>query len=163
MPLPQVPAPALLVFDFDGVLTDNRVWVFEDGEEAVSCSRADGLAFDMLRDAKIPAIILSTEKNPVVSQRGKKLQIDVLQAVADKAGALAKYCGARGITLEEVVYIGNDLNDLPAMRIVGCAVAVADAHPVVKERAHLILLTSGGQGVAREIVEDYLQLPSKYL
>jgi 3-deoxy-D-manno-octulosonate 8-phosphate phosphatase (KDO 8-P phosphatase) len=163
MPLPNVPLPALIVFDFDGVLTNNSVLVSQDGTESVLCSRADGLAFDMIREAGVSAIIMSTEENPVVLQRGKKLRVEVLQAVTDKGAELQRVCQERGVPLNQVVFVGNDLNDLPAMRLVGCAVAVADSHPEVLKRADLCLRTKGGYGVAREIAEDFLQLSSKYL
>ncbi len=163
MPLPHISSLALVVFDFDGVLTDNRVLVSSDGTESVFCSRSDGLAFDMLREAGIPAIIMSTETNPVVAQRAKKLNLEVLRAVADKGAELRRYCTERGIPLESVAFVGNDLNDLPAMTIVGCAIAPADSHPEVLKHAHLRLRTNGGHGVAREIFEEHLQLPSKYL
>lgn len=153
---------ALLVFDFDGVLTDNRVLVMEDGTEAVFCSRADGLAFDALRRHGLPALILSTETNRVVQARATKLRVEALQAVRDKATALREFCAARKIALAEVAFVGNDLNDLPVMRIVGHPVAVADAHPAVTQVARYVLRTSGGQGVAREIVEQLLQLPMGY-
>lgn len=153
---------ALLVFDFDGVLTDNRVLVMEDGTEAVFCSRADGLAFDALRRHGLPALILSTETNRVVQARATKLKVEALQSVRDKAIALREFCAARQIALAEVAFVGNDLNDLPVMRIVGHPVAVADAHPAVTRVARHVLKTSGGHGVAREIVEQLLQLPMGY-
>ena len=156
-PSPPVIAGArLVVFDFDGVLTDNRVLVFEDGREAVLCNRADGLAFDALRAVGLPALILSTERNPVVAARAKKLGVPVLQAVADKAEALAAHCAAAGIALVDVVYLGNDVNDLPALRLVGHPVAVADAHPLARRAAHHVLATRGGDGAARELVERLL-------
>jgi len=148
----------LIVFDFDGVLTDNRVIVFENGSEAVICNRADGLAFDMLRAAGIPVVIMSTERNPVVSARAAKLQVPVLQAIKDKRQALADHCRATGIDLSRVVFVGNDVNDLPAMESVGFPIAVADAHETVKAKAWAVLATRGGDGVAREVVEQILGL-----
>ncbi|MGN7611482.1 KdsC family phosphatase [Magnetococcales bacterium HHB-1] len=152
----------LIVFDFDGVLTDNRVIVMENGLEAVICNRGDGLAFDILRDAGIPCLILSTETNPVVSQRAKKIKVPVLQAIEDKAEALRNYCEEHNIPLEEVMFVGNDLNDLPALRIVGYPVLVGDAHPKAFRANTIHLKTNGGAGVAREIVDDLLRLPSRY-
>ena len=96
MPLPHISSLALLVFDFDGMLTDNRVLVSQDGTEFVTCSRSDGLAFDILREAGVPTIIMSTETNPVVSQRASKLKVAVLQAVADKGTELTSYCAEHG-------------------------------------------------------------------
>lgn len=148
----------LIVFDFDGVLTDNRVFVFDNGSEAVVCNRADGLAFDMIRAAGIPVMIMSTERNPVVSMRAAKLQVPVLQAIKDKRTALTNHCRAVGIDLDRVVFVGNDVNDLPAMQMVGFPIAVADAHAAVKAKAWTVLATRGGDGVARELVEEVLAL-----
>lgn len=149
---------SLLVFDFDGVLTDNRVLVLEDGREAVLCNRADGLAFDMFRAAGLRVLIMSTERNPVVAARAAKLRVPVLQAVGDKGLALNERCRADGLDLRRVAFVGNDLNDLPAMRLVGFPIAVADAHPQVKRMAWAVLATRGGDGAAREVAEDILGL-----
>lgn len=148
----------LLVFDFDGVLTDNRVLVLEDGREAVVCNRADGLGFDLLRDAAVNVMVMSTERNPVVAARAAKLRVPVLQAVADKGTAIASHCRDAGIALSRVAFVGNDVNDLPAMRRVGFPIAVADAHPAVKRIAWAVLATRGGDGVAREVAETLLGL-----
>jgi len=148
----------LLVFDFDGVLTDNRVIVHQDGTEAVVCNRADGLALDVFRQKGIPTLILSTETNPVVGARAKKLQIPVLQSVTDKGEAIFEYCSEIAIALDGVMFVGNDLNDLSAMERVKYPVAVADAHPRVKSIAWRVLRTRGGSGVAREIAEDILRV-----
>lgn len=150
--------PALVVFDFDGVLTDNRVLVFEDGREAVFCNRSDGLAFDMLRHASIPTLILSTEKNPVVGARAQKLRVDVLQSVSNKKETLQNYCKKNKIPLHSVMFIGNDINDLEVMKTVGYPVAVSDAHPSVKNVACYISECIGGQGVARDVVENLIML-----
>lgn len=148
----------LIVFDFDGVLTDNRVIVFDNGHEAVLCNRADGLAFDMMRAARIPVLIISTEHNPVVTARAAKLQVPVLQAIKDKRQALTDHCLSAGVDLSRVVFVGNDVNDLPAMQLVGFPIAVADAHEAVKAKAWTVLATGGGDGVAREVVEQILGL-----
>jgi YrbI family 3-deoxy-D-manno-octulosonate 8-phosphate phosphatase len=144
----------LVVFDFDGVLTDNRVLVMDDGREAVLCNRADGLAFDRFRTERLPTAIMSTERNPVVSARAAKLKTAVLQSIADKGAALAGYCRERGADPHRVVFVGNDVNDLPAMRLVGYPIAVADAHPDVKAIAWTVLKRRGGEGVARELADD---------
>lgn len=148
----------LIVFDFDGVLTDNKVFVFEDGREAVCCNRADGLAFDMFRAAAIEAAILSTETNPVVSARARKLKLSVVQGAGDKATSIRALVAERSLDLERVMFVGNDLNDLPALRIVGWPIAVADSHPQVKHVARIVLETRGGAGVAREIAETLFRL-----
>lgn len=143
-----------LLFDFDGVLTDNRVLVLDDGREAVSCNRADGLAFDFLRDAGMPAHILSTETNPVVSARAAKLGIEAFTGLGDKAMKVGELCREKGYEASRLMFVGNDVNDLKAMALVGYPVAVADAHEAVREAAWRVLETRGGAGVAREIVES---------
>ena len=148
----------LVVFDFDGVLTDNRVLVFADGTEAVWCTRADGLAFDALRRYGVRTLILSTEKSAVVAARAAKLQVEVMSGCGDKASALQMICRERGLRLQRIVYIGNDLNDLAVMRLVGTPIAVADAHPRVVEIARHTLAARGGEGAAREIAEHVLRL-----
>ena len=145
-----------LVFDFDGVLTDNRVLVFSDGSEAVICNRADGLAFDHFRACDFRVHIISTETNPVVRARGAKLQVPVMDSVANKALAIAELCETEGYEAARLMFVGNDLNDLPAMAAVGYAVAVADAHPKVLDAADHNLTTRGGDGVAREIKESVI-------
>lgn len=142
----------LIAFDFDGVLTDNRVIVFEDGREAVICNRADGLAFDFLRRVSMPVYILSKERNPVVEARARKLGVPALTAVDDKAEALAELCAENGYALERTIFVGNDVNDLPVLKTVGHPVAVADSHPDVRDAARYVLQTRGGDGVVREIV-----------
>ena len=150
--------PKLLVFDFDGVLTNNRVLVFDDGSEAVTCSRADGLGFEMLRTAGVHCVVLSREANPVVTRRCEKLRIGCVQGVGDKELALRELCRRLGIGLESVWYVGNDLNDLEVMKLVGCAICPADAHSAVKAVSHQQLAVRGGDGVVREIAERLLKL-----
>lgn len=142
-----------ILFDFDGVLTDNRVLVLEDGREGVWCNRADGLAFDLLRAVGMPAFIISTETNPVVLGRAAKLKVAALSGLSDKADTVSKLCRDRGFAPERIMFVGNDLNDIGVMKAVAFPVAVADAHPSVKQIAWRVLETAGGAGVAREIVE----------
>ncbi|HTB80524.1 MAG TPA: HAD family hydrolase [Opitutaceae bacterium] len=149
---------ALMVFDFDGVLTDNRVWVTQDGAETVCCNRADGLGFSLLRAAGIPCVILSTETNPVVTHRAKKLGIPAVQSVADKGEAMRKICRDHGVDLAQVAFVGNDLNDLPAFRIVGRRLCPRDAAPEVRRLCDHVLRTRGGAGVVREIAVRFKQL-----
>lgn len=156
--MPWRALPSLVVTDFDGVLTDNRVLVMEDGREAVFCNRADGLGFDLIRARGIPALILSTERNPVVSARARKLRVEVLQAVGDKAGALRAYCARKRIRLRDVWYVGNDTNDLEVMRIVGGPACPADAHPAIRRISRWILRARGGEGVVRELAERLQQI-----
>ena len=155
---PRKTAPRLIVFDFDGVLTDNRVLVFGDGREAVFCNRADGMAFDLFRRNRIPTLILSTERNPVVAARARKLRTPCLQAIGDKSAALRAYCRKRGVPLTEVLFVGNDLNDLGAMRMAGHRACPSDAHPLVRAACRIVLRSRGGDGVAREVAEKILGL-----
>ena len=143
----------LIVYDFDGVMTDNRVIVFQDGTEAVIVNRADGLGVDRFRGLGIPQLILSTETNPVVKARAAKLCIEVIASCKDKKNALENYCAQNGYDLNKVIYIGNDLNDLEVMRIVGFPVAPADAYPKIKKIAKLITEARGGAGVIKELSE----------
>ena len=147
-----------IIFDFDGVLTDNKVYVFEDGSEAVKCSRADGLGFDILKKNKFLVFILSTEKNEVVKFRAKKLGIPVLYGVEDKGTALKNLADKHEINLNKTMFIGNDLNDKPAMDIVNYPIAVADAHQEIKNISCHVLQSKGGEGVVREIIESILEL-----
>lgn len=143
----------LIVFDFDGVMTDNRVILCENGFESVVVNRADGLGVKILRERGFSMLILSTEANGVVAVRGEKLQIPVLHNIPDKAEALIKYCFERQIDINRVMFIGNDINDLDAMKLVGIRVVPADAHRSVKEIADIILSSPGGGGVVRELAD----------
>ena len=145
----------LVILDFDGVLTDNRVYVFEDGSEAVVCSRADGMGIELLKRSGIEGVILSTETNCVVSARAAKLGVECIQGCEDKAKASKKLMLDRGIDPIRVMYVGNDLNDFEAMKLVGIPVAPADAHPAVKALAVVTTTSLGGQGVIREIVDEF--------
>jgi len=146
------------VFDFDGVLTDNLVYVNQHGEEMVSCSRADGLAFDVLRNLEKPAYILSTEKNLVVSARAKKLKIKVIQGATNKSEELKYLASKEGYNIEKVLYVGNDLNDYHVMKLCGTSVCPADGHSEIKKISDVVLKTRGGKGVVRELLEDVLCL-----
>jgi N-acylneuraminate cytidylyltransferase len=142
-----------VAFDFDGVMTDNTVLLAEDGTEIVRCNRSDGLGVDALRAAKIPAIIISTERNPVVKARADKLQLPCLHGLGDKAAALARWLEGQGIAPERVVYVGNDRNDLGCFRLVGMPVAVADADASILGAVRLVLSRPGGRGAVRELCD----------
>ena len=144
---------SLVVFDFDGVFTDNRVYTSQDGVEMVVSNRADSLGLDSLRVLGLPMVILSTEGNEVVAARGRKLKLAVHQACDDKAAWLSAHLAERGFDPATVVYIGNDLNDSAAMRLVGCSVAPADAHVEIRKLASFVLTRNGGQGAVRELCD----------
>jgi N-acylneuraminate cytidylyltransferase len=145
----------LLVLDFDGVLTDNRVWVGEDGHEMIAAHRGDSLIMGKLKQAGTDVIILSSEVNPVVAARAKKMKVDAIHGVGldDKAGVLQNLLKERKIDPARVVYMGNDINDLPCFEIVGWAVAVADAQPEVLLAADHVTRKNGGHGAVREICD----------
>lgn len=154
-PLPEV--VALLVLDFDGVLTDNRVWVDETGRESIAANRSDSIGLNRLRADGVQVLVLSTETNPVVAARCRKLNLPVLQGVGDKAEALRSYLQQHGIPAQQTVYLGNDINDLPCFPIVGCAVVVADAQPAAAVQADRVLTQRGGYGAVRELCDQILE------
>jgi YrbI family 3-deoxy-D-manno-octulosonate 8-phosphate phosphatase len=158
-PIPQ--NVELLVLDFDGVMTDDRVWVDGTGTESVASHRADGMGIARLGQAGIPAVVLSTETNPVVAARCKKLGLPFVQGVVDKRSALRSLLEERGANPAAVVYLGNDVNDLPCFPIVGCAVVVGDAHPQAKAVADVILSRSGGQGAVRELCDRLVAVKTR--
>ncbi|MBI4607077.1 MAG: HAD hydrolase family protein [Planctomycetes bacterium] len=145
--------PALLVLDFDGVLTDDRVYVSEDGAETVCCTRGDGMGTTLLRRAGFPVLVISTEVNPVVAARCRKLKVECIQGVADKTLELRRILAERGVRPEEVVFVGNDVNDIGCARLAGCGLAVADAHPMLVAAARGVLSRPGGRGAVREAAE----------
>jgi N-acylneuraminate cytidylyltransferase len=144
---------AAVVFDFDGVFTDNRVVVLQNGQEAVMCDRGDGWGIARLREAGIPALVLSTETNPVVQARCQKLGLECYGGLSDKRSALARVIAERALDPAQVIFVGNDVNDLECMQTVGCAVAPADAHPAVLSRAQMVLSKPGGRGAIRELCD----------
>lgn len=150
-----------VVFDFDGVHTDDHVWVDQDGKESVRVKRGDGLGVGMLVSEGISVLILSTEKNPVVSKRAEKLGVEVLQGQADKAEALEKWLSTKNINPSDVAYLGNDVNDEGCLKLVGWPVVVADAHPAIKPLARMVLKNSGGEGAVRELADVVLATPKK--
>jgi N-acylneuraminate cytidylyltransferase len=156
-PRPLPDPVELLILDFDGVLTDNRVWTDADGRETVAANRSDGWGVARLKEAGIPIIVLSTETNPVVAARCKKLGIEVHQGLDDKAQVLSNLIEKLDIDPVRTVYLGNDANDLQCFPIVGCAVVVADAHQAVKPAADLVLRNRGGFGAVRELCDLILE------
>jgi len=143
----------VVAFDFDGVFTDNTVYVSEKGEESVRCWRGDGLGLQKLAAAGIESFILSTETNAVVAMRAKKLKSLCFHGVADKLEELTRLVAERGVDLSETAYVGNDINDADCLRAVGLAIVVADAHPDVMGIAHYVTRRAGGRGAVREVCD----------
>ncbi len=141
------------VFDFDGVFTDNRVWVNERGEEMLAFTRSDGLGLRRLDEVGVRYLIVSTEPNPIVGARAEKLRVDCVQGVDDKLAVVRERTEAAGVPLEAVAYVGNDVNDADCLRAVGMPVVPADAWPEVKPLARWVLSRPGGAGCVREFCD----------
>ena len=150
-PLPEM--VKLLIMDFDGVLTDNRVWNNEEGEEQVAANRSDGLGIEMLLKAGVKAVVISMEENPVVARRCEKMGIPYKKGIENKGPVLQAVLAEHGVSAGEAIFLGNDTNDLPCFPMVACGIAVADAHPEVLRQADLVLSRRGGQGAVRELCD----------
>ncbi|MFF3173069.1 cytidylyltransferase domain-containing protein [Streptomyces sp. NPDC057900] len=150
-PLPTREDIDAVVLDFDGTQTDDRVLIDADGRETVAVHRGDGLGIAALRKAGVPLLILSTEQNPVVAARAHKLRVPVLHGIDRKDLALKQWCDEQSIAPERVMYVGNDVNDLPCFALAGWPVAVASAHDSVRAAARAVTTTPGGSGAIREI------------
>lgn len=149
----------LIVSDFDGVITDNRVWTDEDGKESVAALRSDSMRVRDLRERGIDVIILSSEPNGVVMARANKMGVEAVHGIdiRGKGEAFKKLLAEKKVDASQVIYIGNDINDLPCFEIAGWGVAVADAYPEVARAADLVLSRSGGHGAVRELCDLVLQ------
>lgn len=143
----------LIIYDFDGVMTDNRVLVSQYGKEAVFVNRSDGLAVKIIKNMGIEQMIVSTEANPVVGARAKKLGIPFLQSVNNKKEMIEKHLKKNNIDVKKTVFIGNDINDKDVMKYVGWPIAPADAHKDIRKIAKITLSTKGGYGVVRELLD----------
>lgn len=151
----------LVICDFDGVITDNKVWTDQDGREMVAAYRSDSPRIRELRERGIEVLILSSEPNTVVAARAKKMGVEAIHGVGlqDKGRVMREVLAQRNIAAEHVIYIGNDLNDLPCFEVAGWSVAVADAFPEVRRAADFILTKAGGQGALRELCDLILKNP----
>jgi YrbI family 3-deoxy-D-manno-octulosonate 8-phosphate phosphatase len=143
--------PKIIFTDFDGCLTDDRVWLNQEGEEFVAANRKDGLAIGRLRKLGITVVITSTETNKVVSARATKLGIEALQGLSDKVEAIENYLAKHNLTWNDSWYIGNDVNDLGAIRKAKLSICPSDAVKVVKKEVNIRLKTKGGYGVLSEL------------
>jgi len=140
-----------LVLDFDGVFTDNKVIVAADGTESVVCDRSDGLSINALQRREFPILVLSGETAPMVRMRCQKLGLNCIHSSVDKVAALRSWLKKRNINPKNVIYVGNDVNDIGCMKYVGLPMAVADAFPETRAVASHILTSRGGNGAVREI------------
>lgn len=143
----------LIAFDFDGVFTDNTVYVTQEGVESVRCWRSDGLGLTRLSSIGVRILIISTEANPVVAARAQKLKLPCKQAVQDKAAAILATCEELQIDPQQTMFVGNDINDIPAFQSIGIPVGVADAHPEIYPYILYRTQKSGGFGAVREICD----------
>ncbi len=150
---PLLEGVRVAIFDFDGVFTDNRVWVNERGEESLAFSRSDGLGLRRLDEVGVQYLIVSMEQNPIVGARARKLSADCLQGVEDKLAVVRDRTAAAGSSLEQAAYVGNDINDADCLRAVGLPVVPADAWPEVKPLARWVLSRPGGAGCVREFCD----------
>jgi YrbI family 3-deoxy-D-manno-octulosonate 8-phosphate phosphatase len=143
----------IAAFDFDGVFTDNKVYVDQNGVETVACTRADGMGLERLRDVGVETVVISSEVNAVVAARCKKLGLHCIHGTRDKLTELTRFARERGVGLEQVAFVGNDLNDLACLQAVGLPIAVHDAHPSAKQAAVVVTDAAGGQGCVREVCD----------
>jgi YrbI family 3-deoxy-D-manno-octulosonate 8-phosphate phosphatase len=144
--------PKIIFTDFDGCLTDDRVWLNQDGEEFVAANRKDGLAINRLKALGVRVVITSTETNKLVAARATKLGIEALQGLTDKVEAIENYISKNNLTWNDSWYIGNDVNDLGAIRKAKFSICPSDAVKAVKKEVDLKLKTKGGYGVLSELV-----------
>jgi YrbI family 3-deoxy-D-manno-octulosonate 8-phosphate phosphatase len=149
----------LVICDFDGVITDNRVWVDQDGKESVAAYRSDSIRVKDLQALGIEVMILSSEPNMVVAARAKKMGVEAVHGIGihEKGRAMRQVLEQKKVNAENVIYVGNDINDLPCFEIAGWCVAVADAYPEVIQAADHVLSKSGGHGALRELCDLILR------
>jgi N-acylneuraminate cytidylyltransferase len=144
--------PKILFTDFDGCLTDDRVWLNQEGEEFIAANRKDGLAVKRLKNLGIQVVIASMETNKVVLARGNKIGVDVLQGLADKAEAIEQYLKQKNLSWNDIWYVGNDINDLGAIERASLSLCPADAVKKIRKTVDVVLKTKGGYGILEEIV-----------
>ena len=150
-----------VVMDFDGVHTDNLVYVDQNGIESVRCSRSDGMGIAALREAGFKLLILSKERNPVVSRRGEKLNVEVIQGCDDKLEALKVWLASQNISSQQCIYVGNDINDLECLQFVGISVSPSDAHESVSHAVTWRLSNLGGRGAIREMSDVLIEVRNR--
>ena len=151
--LPGADRVRLVVYDFDGVMTDNRVSVDQDGRESVCANRSDGLGVSLIHKLGLEQVILSTEVNPVVKARADKIGLEAIHGIRDKGSALLELADKRKISVADILFVGNDINDADAMGLAGFKVAPADGHPSILALADYVTVAAGGHGVLRELAD----------
>lgn len=152
----------LMAFDFDGVFTDNTVYVSQNGTESVRCWRGDGLGISKVKEIGVKTCIISTEVNPIVRVRAEKLKIQCIQGVENKADAIFELCKETGVSPQKTLFIGNDVNDIPAFKCVGVAVGVADSCEMINAFVLFKTQRSGGKGAVREICDLVIAAKKNY-
>ena len=150
-----------IYLDFDGVLTNNKFYLSQNGFEMVKLSRSDGLAFDYLRKIKIPTYIVSSEKNPIVKKRAKKLKINCYNSVSNKLFKIQQISKKNNYKLSRSIFIGNDINDYAAMKACGYTFCPQDSHPLIKKISSCVISSNGGDGVIRNLVDNYFKINIK--
>lgn len=148
----------LIIFDFDGVFTNNKVYLSEDGKESVVCNRSDGMAIKALHGLSIKMIVLSTEKNKVVKYRAKKLNLECHNGISNKEFFLKRYIKKKGISFSNCLYVGNDLNDYDAMKCCKYKVCPSDSHNEIIKISNYLINVKGGDGVIRELLEKTFKI-----
>lgn len=153
IPIEILQATAALFLDFDGVLTDNRVFVSGDGTESVVCWRGDGMGIERVKMLGIGVFVISTESNEIVRARASKLDIPAYSGIADKAKAVRLICDRENIAIDNTIFIGNDINDIPAFKVVRIPVGVADISDEAKTFVNFVTEKCGGRGAVRELCD----------
>jgi 3-deoxy-D-manno-octulosonate 8-phosphate phosphatase (KDO 8-P phosphatase) len=143
----------LLALDFDGVLTNNHVWITEDGIESVRCNRSDGIGLSRIKKLGIQIYIISTEENKVVTKRANKLKVPAIQGVEDKKAVILKLSNDLNISLKNIAFLGNDINDIPAFEVVGIPMGVADSFEEINSKIIFKTQKNGGEGAVREVCD----------
>lgn len=151
----------MLVCDFDGVMTNNKVILDENGKESVTCNRGDGFGIELIKKKGINVFVLSKEKNKVVESRCEKLQISCIQGIDEKKDLFIEEIKKKKVPIEKVCYIGNDINDIECIKEAGIGVAVADSNLKVIEAADFVTKKKGGEGAVREVCDLILETPKQ--
>jgi len=146
----------VVCFDFDGVFTDNKVYTNEFGQEMICCNRSDGIGISNIKKYGLKIFVISTEKNPVVSNRCSKLNLKCYQSVGDKACKLKEISNELSIPLKNFAFVGNDTNDLGALKVVGLPIAVSDSYPEILHLCTYTTKNKGGNGAVRELCDIFV-------